>query len=131
MPRHRATPDRSPIPNRTVPNRTVPNRGTPKHRAPSRRSGTFRGVTATVTATGAALGASALAAAPAYAASSPVPHLDSQHGDDQTGSHHRRYRPMTSGEEQYRNGCKQGYISDDCEQFSVTNLLRHGINPYL
>jgi hypothetical protein len=88
----------------------------------------MRGVT--VTATGAALGASALAAAPAYAASAPVPHVDSQHGDGDTGSHHR-YRPMTSGEEQYRNGCKQGYISDDCEQFSVTNLLRQGINPYL
>lgn len=126
MPRHRATPSHSPIPNRAV-----PNLGTPKHRARSSRSRTLRGVTATVTATGAALGASALAAAPAYAASSPVAHLDNQHGEGDASSHHRRYRPMTSGEEQYRNGCKQGYISDDCEQFSVTNLLRHGINPDL
>jgi hypothetical protein len=80
--------------------------------------------------TGAALGASALAAAPAYAATSLGSHLIGQHSED-ASSHHRRYRPMTSGEEQYRNGCRQGYISDDCEQFSVTNLLRHGIDPYL
>jgi hypothetical protein len=38
---------------------------------------------------------------------------------------------MTSGEEQYRNGCRQGYISDHCEQFSVPGLLDHGIDPYL
>jgi hypothetical protein len=38
---------------------------------------------------------------------------------------------MTSGEEQYRNGCRQGYISDQCEQFSVPSLLDHGIDPYL
>ena len=42
----------------------------------------------------------------------------------------RLLRPMTSGEQQYRNGCHQGYVSDNCEQFSVTGLLRHGINPY-
>ena len=42
----------------------------------------------------------------------------------------RLLRPMTSGERQYLNGCRQGYISDNCEQFSVTGLLRHGVNPY-
>jgi hypothetical protein len=107
---------------------------------PSNRSRTLSGVTATVTVTGAALGASALAAAPAYASTAHGTHLSSEYLDSQnsgsqnSGSasrHHHRYRPMSSGEAQYRNGCRQGYISDDCEQFSVTNLLRHGIDPYL
>ena len=43
---------------------------------------------------------------------------------------HRATRPMTSGEHQQRNGCLQGYIVDDCERFSVSNLLRHGIDPF-
>jgi hypothetical protein len=38
-------------------------------------------------------------------------------------------RPMTTGERQQRLGCLQGYIVDDCEQFSVENLLRRGIDP--
>lgn len=42
----------------------------------------------------------------------------------------RRARPMTSGERQYRRGCQQGYILEDCEQFSVANLLHHGIDPF-
>ncbi|HEY9414514.1 MAG TPA: hypothetical protein VIQ30_07135, partial [Pseudonocardia sp.] len=48
----------------------------------------------------------------------------------QTGpaAHTRR---MSSGEEQYRNGCRQGYIVDDCAQFDAPHLLQRGINPYL
>jgi hypothetical protein len=56
------------------------------------------------------------------------------HGQQATTTHSERghhRRPMTSGERQYRNGCRQGYITEDCEQFSVTNLLRRGINPLL
>jgi hypothetical protein len=124
MPRHRAPSKHSaPSKNRAP----ALHRGPARHRAPSSQSHTLRGVAATVTVTGAALGASALAATPAYAATAHGSHLSSGHD----GSHHRHYRPMTSGEEQYRNGCHQGYISDDCEQFSVTNLLHHGIDPYL
>ena len=40
-------------------------------------------------------------------------------------------RPMSSGEEQYRNGCRQGYIVEDCKQFDVPHLLQRGINPSL
>lgn len=50
-------------------------------------------------------------------------------GIDNGGKHHRA-RPMTSGERQYRTGCQQGYIVDDCEQFSVKSLLQHGIDPF-
>lgn len=39
-------------------------------------------------------------------------------------------RPMSSGEEQYRNGCRQGYIVEDCGRFDVPHLLQRGINPY-
>jgi hypothetical protein len=42
-----------------------------------------------------------------------------------------RTRPMTSGEQQYRNGCRRGYIAKGCDQFDVPHLLRRGINPYL
>lgn len=45
------------------------------------------------------------------------------------GGRHRAARPMTSGERQQRIGCLQGYIVDDCERFSVENLLRRGIDP--
>lgn len=130
MPRHSApskhgAPSKHRAPSK---NRAPARNGAPaRHRAPSRQSHTLRDVAATVTVTGAALGASALAATPAYAATADGSHSSSEH----SSSHHRHYRPMTSGEEQYRNGCRQGYISDDCEQFSVTGLLRHGIDPYL
>lgn len=40
-------------------------------------------------------------------------------------------RPMSSGEQQYRNGCRQGYIVEDCGQYDVPHLLQRGINPYL
>ncbi len=40
-------------------------------------------------------------------------------------------RPMSSGERQYRNGCRQGYIVEDCGQYDVPHLLQRGINPYL
>jgi hypothetical protein len=43
----------------------------------------------------------------------------------------RHRRPLSSGERQYRNGCRQGYIHEDCEQFSIANLLHRGINPLL
>lgn len=46
-------------------------------------------------------------------------------------THRVRSRPMTSGERQYRNGCRQGYITDGCQRFDVTHLLGQGINPYL
>ena len=107
-----------------------------RHRAPSTHSRAL----STMAAAGAALSASLLSPATALAASG---HADHHHGlasggtDHATGtrhgSHHttRYIRPMTSGERQYRNGCRQGYITEDCERFSVTELLRHGINPYL
>ncbi|MBB6379703.1 hypothetical protein BKA01_006978 [Pseudonocardia eucalypti] len=38
-------------------------------------------------------------------------------------------RAMTSGERQYRSGCRHGYIAEDCERFSTRGLLRLGINP--
>lgn len=44
-------------------------------------------------------------------------------------SHHAT-RPMTSGERQQRTGCQRGYIVEDCERFSVENLLHHGIDPF-
>ncbi|MDQ2706816.1 MAG: hypothetical protein M3Z25_03935 [Actinomycetota bacterium] len=44
--------------------------------------------------------------------------------------HHAYNRYLTSGERQYRNGCRQGYITDACEQFDVTHLLQRGIDPY-
>jgi hypothetical protein len=40
-------------------------------------------------------------------------------------------RPPTSGEEQYRNGCEQGYITDGCQQFAIPNLVQRGIDPNL
>ncbi|MGQ0480276.1 MAG: hypothetical protein ACT4O0_04510 [Pseudonocardia sp.] len=54
-------------------------------------------------------------------------------GDD-LAAHRRdretpRSRPMTSGERQYRNGCRQGYISEGCERFSIGELVKRGINP--
>ena len=42
-----------------------------------------------------------------------------------------RGRPMSSGERQYRNGCRQGYIHQGCERFDVSHLLRRGIDPNL
>ncbi|MBO0873106.1 MAG: hypothetical protein J2P19_06895 [Pseudonocardia sp.] len=54
-----------------------------------------------------------------------LPHRHRHHVE-----HHRATRPMTSGEHQQRNGCLQGYIVDDCERFSVSNLLHHGIDPF-
>lgn len=56
---------------------------------------------------------------------------DSARDDDRRHERPAHTRPMTSGERQYRNGCRQGYITDDCEQFDVTHLLRRGINPFL
>jgi hypothetical protein len=99
----------------------------PRHRAPSTQSRALANLTISGALTGAALGASVLSPVASSAATSQ--------GDQVTrhshGSHHHdRDRPMTSGERQYRNGCRQGYISEDCEQFSVTSLLRRGIDPF-
>jgi hypothetical protein len=104
-----------------------------RHRAPSAHSRAL----STMAAAGAALSASLLTPATALAAS----HADHRHasggteqpGGTRHGTHRatRYTRPMTSGERQYRNGCQQGYITEDCERFSITELLRHGINPYL
>jgi hypothetical protein len=97
---------------------------------------------------------SACVALPATAAATPATtshhaashHAGSHHaGSHHAGSHHRvgghathhgethhhRLRPMTSGERQYRNGCLQGYITDDCHQFTVPSLTTKGINPFL
>jgi hypothetical protein len=117
----------------------------PRHRALSAQS---RALT-TVAFTGAALGASVLAPVTAIAAPAgellsdhtPGAHLHHHHADESgSGSahsghrhkHHRtELRPMTSGEEQYRNGCRHGYITQNCNEFSVSNLLGRGINPSL
>jgi hypothetical protein len=118
---------------------------TGRHRAPAAHSRTL----STLAATGAALSASLLT--PATALAGPA-HPTSRHpgdydgayshphsqGTKSRGAHHRavphtvarHLRPMTSGERQYRNGCLQGYISEDCHAFSVTELLRHGISPF-
>ena len=45
--------------------------------------------------------------------------------------HHTATRPMTSGERQYRTGCRRGYITQGCDQFAAPRLLHHGIDPYL
>ena len=116
----------------------------PRHRARSAKSR----VLTTVAVAGAALGTSVLA--PADALASPAGETGGQlapgaqlhhHHHDAKSKHaprtHRRHRssamlrPMTSGEEQYRNGCRHGYITDDCGQFSVNSLLGKGINPTL
>ena len=100
----------------------------PRHRAPSTQSRALANLTISGALTGAALSASVLSPVAASATTSQ--------GDQVTGRHshgrhqHDRDRPMTSGERQYRNGCRQGYISDDCEQFSVTSLLGRGIDPF-
>ncbi|MDT7643297.1 MAG: hypothetical protein QOC67_3060 [Pseudonocardiales bacterium] len=99
----------------------------PRHRAPTSQSRAL----STVAVTGAALGASVLSPAVAFAATAHGVHSEAGHTLHTAAHHHRHYRPMTSGEEQYRNGCRQGYISDQCEQFSVPSLLDHGIDPYL
>jgi hypothetical protein len=103
----------------------------PRHRAPSTQSRALANLTISGALTGAALGASVLSPVAASAATSQSDQV-TRHSH---GSHHRdrdrnRDRPMTSGERQYRNGCRQGYISEDCEQFSVTSLLRRGIDPF-
>ena len=105
-----------------------------RHRAPSAHSRAL----STMAAAGAALTASLLTPATALATSGHADHRHASGGTDQPGgtrhgTHHatRYTRPMTSGERQYRNGCRQGYITEDCERFSVTALLRHCINPYL
>jgi hypothetical protein len=121
----------------------------PRHRALPSRSRAF----ATVAASGAAL--SAWLFIPATATAAPLAtnahdwssrHAHDRHGHTdhtstrthggthtarRTTTHHRRLRPMSSGEQQYRNGCLQGYITDDCEQFSVHGLTHKGINPFL
>ncbi|HEY1969537.1 MAG TPA: hypothetical protein VGH89_16410 [Pseudonocardia sp.] len=94
--------------------------------------------------TGAALSASVLSPATAMASDLTgqlTEHLDNpnrHHNDGHTdhrhqGRHHKnaRLRAPSSGEEQYRNGCQRGYITEDCGQFTVPSLLRRGINPYL
>ncbi|HTF53062.1 MAG TPA: hypothetical protein VK735_36920 [Pseudonocardia sp.] len=100
----------------------------PRHRAPSTQSRALANLTISGALTGAALSASVLSPVAASAATSQGEQLTGRHSH---GGHHDRDRPMTSGERQYRNGCRQGYINDDCEQFSVTNLLRRGIDPFL
>jgi len=102
----------------------------PRHRAASTQSRALANLTVSGALTGAALSASVLSP---VAASATTSHGDQLTGRHSLGRHHDRDRdrPMTSGERQYRNGCRQGYINDDCEQFSVTNLLRRGIDPFL
>lgn len=68
------------------------------------------------------------------------PNYRHHHGDDRTGSlrsrrhqHHTaaQLRPMSSGEEQYRTGCRQGYITEGRGAFSLPGQLSRGINPSL
>ncbi|HEV7788486.1 MAG TPA: hypothetical protein VGP05_05705, partial [Pseudonocardia sp.] len=80
----------------------------PRHRAPTSQSRAL----STVAVTGAALGASVLSPAVAVAATAHGAHSEAGHTLHTAAHHHRHYRPMTSGEQQYRNGCRQGYISD-------------------
>lgn len=114
---------------------------------------------ASVLLPGAALGQPAVPAAPGHAGSAdrPTPGSDpggsrdadddSRHADDDRSGRHRpaahrharqhgharhhdaHPRPLTSGERQYRNGCRQGYILEGCAQFAVPHLLRRGISP--
>ncbi|WP_156935150.1 hypothetical protein [Pseudonocardia spinosispora] len=121
----------------------------PRHRAPSAPSRALTTLTGAAV-TGVALGASMIS--PALASAAPATtdsdlstgttpaHLghNSDDSSEDASRHHRKQRhhrtlarPMTSGEQQYRNGCKQGYIKQDCDQFTVTHLLRKGINPFL
>lgn len=121
----------------------------PRHRAPtapSRALTTLTGAAVTGVAFGASVFSPAVAsAAPATTDSELVTgttpaHLSHHHdGDSSDNSHHQRKnrhhrvvaRPMTSGEQQYRNGCKQGYIRQGCNDFSVNHLLQRGINPFV
>ena len=108
-----------------------------RHRAPAQSSRAL----ATAAVTGAAVGASLLTPATALAATGDDSGSQ-QAGDTGPTAHehparhtshaqHRHLRPMTSGEQQYRNGCRQGYITEDCQLFSVRDLLQRGINPFL
>lgn len=121
----------------------------PRHRAATPRTRAL----STVALTGAALGATVLSPTAAMAATpgtdhSPVANSADSGGvalraDSDHGTHHPKTkkakhprhrsirRNLTSGEEQYRNGCRQGYIQEGCDAFSVPSLLNRGINPYL
>lgn len=48
-----------------------------------------------------------------------------------SGAPHSRPASEPNGERQSRNGCGQGYLTDDCEQFSVHDLLHDSIDPLL
>ena len=110
----------------------------PRHRAPSPRplSALAAGVSLGVcTLTSAVLPGTALAAT-ADGQQTDLGHrtTDSHAADGHSAvdSYRNRHRrALTSGERQYRNGCRQGYIHEDCEQFSISNLLHRGINPLL
>ena len=105
----------------------------PRHRATSSRSRMWN----TLATSGAVI--SACMAVPATAAATPITtthhrsnhHTLSHHPTKHGQTRHHRLRPMTSGEQQYRNGCLQGYITDDCQQFNVPSLTHKGINPFL
>lgn len=120
----------------------------PRHRAPQAPS-PMRLALSTIAVTGAAVGATAVAPLSASAAGlgdhSVAKHnRDSDHsrhsGKHRHGHRHpvnrqvrqvTNLRTPTSGEEQYRNGCRRGYISDGCGLYSVHSMLRRGINPFL
>ena len=127
----------------------------PRHRAATPRTRAL----STVALTGAALGATVLSPVAAMAATPSTEHFPAANSadsggvalrtDSDHGAHHAKAkktkarkipaknrhrsirRNLTSGEEQYRNGCRQGYIQDGCDAFSVPSLLNKGINPYL
>ncbi len=46
-----------------------------------------------------------------------------------SGATHVLTRPLSSGEQQYRNGCAQGYITDDCNDYSDSALRKRGVDP--
>lgn len=102
----------------------------PRHRAPSPHPLSALAVGATGVSLGVCTLTSALLPGTALASTGPGRQVATTYGD--RGHHHRDHRrPISSGELQYRNGCRQGYITEDCDQFSVTNLLRRGIDPFV
>jgi Spy/CpxP family protein refolding chaperone len=132
-----------------------------RHRAPHPHSTGITRLAAVGAAFGASVLAPAAAAAlaPAAASASTLGPMPGEHHSDVSGSgghrhhssssrhHHHSHtaslaqprqatkpaalRPMSSGEQQYRNGCRDGYITDGCTAYSVGSLLDRGINPDL
>lgn len=114
-----------------------------RHRAPTFHSRAFTALAVSGAAFGASMfspaGHASATVASAAVADGDVPAANSRprpaadQGDGQTAQPSKRarraLRPMTSGEQQYRNGCRRGYIIDGCARYTAGNLLRRGIDP--